>query len=28
MFPHEGFRCETSIVCTNAVTTHVTVYYA
>ena len=28
MFPHQGFRCETSIVCTNAVTTHVTVYYA
>ena len=28
MFPHEGFRCETSIVCTNAVTTHVTVFYA
>jgi hypothetical protein len=28
MFPHEGFRCETSIVCTNAITTHVTVFYA
>ena len=28
MFPGEGFRCETSIVCTNAVTTHVTVFYA
>ena len=28
MFPHQGFRCETSIVCTNAVTTHVTVFYA
>ena len=27
MFPHQGFRCETSILCTNAVTTHVTVYY-
>ena len=28
MFPGEGFRCETSIVCTNAITTHVTVFYA
>ena len=28
MFPGEGFRCETSIVCTNAVTTHVTVFYS
>ena len=28
MFPHQGFRCETSIKCTNAITTHVTVYYA
>ena len=28
MFPHQGFRCETSIVCTNAVTTHVTVFYS
>ena len=27
MFPGKGFRCETSVVCTNAVTTHVTVYY-
>ena len=27
MFPGRGFRCETSIVCTNVVTTHVTVYY-
>ena len=27
MFPGRGFRCETSIVCTNAITTHVTVYY-
>ena len=27
MFPGKGFRCETSIKCTNAVTTHVTVYY-
>ena len=28
MFPGDGFRCETSIKCTNAVTTHVTVFYA
>ena len=28
MFPGEGFRCETSIVCTNAITTHVTVFYS
>ena len=28
MFPGDGFRCETSIVCTNAITTHVTVFYA
>ena len=27
MFPGRGFRCETSIKCTNAITTHVTVYY-
>ena len=27
MFPGRGFRCETTIVCTNVVTTHVTVYY-
>ena len=27
MFPGRGFRCETGIVCTNAITTHVTVYY-
>ena len=27
MFPGTGFRCQTSIKCTNAVTTHVTVYY-
>jgi len=27
MFPGRGFRCETTIVCTNAITTHVTVYY-
>ena len=27
MFPGTGFRCQTSIKCTNAITTHVTVYY-
>ena len=27
MFPGTGFRCQTSVKCTNAITTHVTVYY-